>query len=64
LEAEKDFKYIPRRYLIPIKTASDMYKWTAAKIRENPFIIFKEKVKPSKLRIIMDIIKNIFWIKV
>jgi len=64
LEAEQGFKYIPRRYLIPIKTASDMYKWTASKIKEDPFIIYEEKVKPSKFRIIMDILKNIFYIKV
>lgn len=63
-EAEEGFKHIPKRYLIPIKTASDMYSWTALKIKKNPFIIYEEKVKPSKLKIIVDIIKNIFWIKV
>lgn len=58
LEAEKGFPYIPKRYLIPIKTASDMYKWTANVIRKNPYIIFEKKIKPSKLRIIFTGIKN------
>jgi phytoene synthase len=62
-EAERGFKYIPRRYLIPIKTASDMYTWTALMIKKNPFIIYDRKVKPSKFRIIMNIAKNLIWIK-
>lgn len=51
-EAEEGFKEIPKRYLIPIKTASDMYKWTALKIYENPYIVFQKKVKPSIQRIL------------
>jgi len=62
-EAEKGFKYIPKRYWIPIQTASDMYKWTALKIKENPFIVYEEKVKPSKGRIIRTVLKNIFKIR-
>ena len=57
-EAEKGYRYIPRRYLIPIKTAEDMYLWTADKIAEDPFIVYEKKVKPSKLRIIFQIIRN------
>jgi phytoene synthase len=64
LEAERGFKYIPRRYLIPIKTAAEMYKWTALKIKENPFIIYEIKVKPSKFRIISNILKNLVWTSV
>lgn len=57
-KAESGFKYIPRRYLIPIKTASDMYKWTAMRIRRNPMIVYTRKVKPSKRRIIARILLN------
>lgn len=57
-EAEKGFTYIPRRYLVPIKTASDMYKWTAGEINKNPFIVYERKVKPDKTRIIITILKN------
>ena len=62
-EAESGFKLIPKRYLIPIKTASDMYKWTALQIKDNPFIVYDEKVKPSKRRIVSNILKNIFMIR-
>jgi phytoene synthase len=62
-EAESGFKFIPRRYYIPIKTASDMYKWTALQIRENPFIVYDKKVKPTKGRIIRSVLKNTFKIK-
>jgi phytoene synthase len=57
-EAEEGFRYIPRRYLIPIKTASDMYNWTARTIQENPMVVFQRKVKPSKGRILATVFAN------
>ena len=35
-EAEEGYDLIPRRYRIPIKTAGDMYNWTARQIAGNP----------------------------
>ncbi|MDW8063824.1 MAG: phytoene/squalene synthase family protein [Candidatus Caldarchaeum sp.] len=49
--AEKGYKYIPYRYLVPIKTAADMYKWTAHVIYRSPWVVFMRKVKPWKPRI-------------
>ncbi|MFH2044471.1 MAG: phytoene/squalene synthase family protein [Pseudomonadota bacterium] len=63
IEAEAGYKYIPRRYLIPIKTASDMYNWTALQIEKNPMIVFDQKAKPSKPRILWSIISNCFHTK-
>ncbi len=57
-EAEKGYKYIPKQYLIPIKTAADMYKWTAEQLYKDPLIVFKKKVKPSKTRIFATIINH------
>lgn len=54
-QAEEGFPYIPKRYLIPIKTASDMYNWTGKTISKDPFIIYREKVKPTIPRIISTI---------
>ncbi len=51
-EAEEGFKHIPKRYLIPVKSASEMYKWTAQQIRDEPFVVYSRKVKPSVPRII------------
>ena len=59
-KAEKGFKYIPYRSRIAIKTASDMYKWTAKQIQYDPQIVLHQKVKPSKSRIIITAIRNIF----
>lgn len=58
-EGEKGFKFIKKRYLVPIKTASDVFLWTAKKIEADPFIIYREKVKPSKSRIRLTALNNI-----
>ncbi|EKQ52715.1 MAG: phytoene/squalene synthetase [Methanobacterium sp. Maddingley MBC34] len=56
--AENGFQYIPYRYLIPIKTASDMYNWTARQIEEDPFVVYQRKVKPSAPKIVSNIFSN------
>ncbi len=58
-EAEKGFHFIPRKYLIPIKTASDMYKWTAHQILKNPMIIFEKKVKPHPSQVVLQVMRNV-----
>lgn len=57
-EAEEGFRYIPRRYLIAIKTASDMYKWTARRIAADPFVVFTRSVKPRRSRIVLQALFN------
>jgi len=52
--AERGFVGIPKRYLPPIQNASEMYNWTASRIVSDPFIVFREKVKPSKARILAN----------
>ncbi|GIW69333.1 MAG: phytoene synthase [Patescibacteria group bacterium] len=60
-EAEKGFIYIPRKYFVPIKTASDMYVWTIRQIDKNPLIVFEKKIKPSVFRILAYGIKNLLF---
>lgn len=50
--AEQGYRYIPYRYLIPIKTAADMYKWTAKVIYRSPWMVFLRKIKPRKRRVV------------
>lgn len=50
--AEEGYHFIPFRFRVPIQTAAKMYEWTASVIRKNPVIVYRKKVKPSKLRII------------
>ncbi|MFA5113091.1 MAG: phytoene/squalene synthase family protein [Candidatus Margulisiibacteriota bacterium] len=56
--AAEGYRFIPRRYLVPIKTAADMYQWTAAKIRQDPLVVYQRIVKPSRTRIICRVIYN------
>ncbi|MCH4814725.1 MAG: phytoene/squalene synthase family protein [Saccharolobus sp.] len=58
MEAEEGFRYIPARYLVPIKTASEMYKWTALRIRKFPCIVLSKKIKPRRRKIVVTAIKN------
>ena len=58
-EAEKGFGMIPRRYRVAIKTASDMYNWTASVIAKDPFIVYERKVKPARARILRGILWNL-----
>ncbi len=57
-EAERGYRYIPYRYLLPIKTAADMYVWTAKRIERNPMIVYSRKVKPPKPRIVLQGLYN------
>lgn len=57
-EASQGYAYIPWRYRIAVRTASDMYLWTANEIQNNPFLVYEKKVKPTKLRIIVTALTN------
>jgi 15-cis-phytoene synthase len=57
-EAEKGLKYIPKNERIAIKTASDMYNWTAKIIEKTPEIVYEKQVKPSNLRIYLTALIN------
>jgi phytoene synthase len=59
LEAESGYKYIPKRLLIPIKTAADSYSWTAEQISRNPLIVFDKKIKPSRGYVVFKLLTNI-----
>ena len=56
--AEQGFHFIPKKYRIPIKTASEMYKWTARQILNNPYRIYHEKIKPSIIKILLNAAYN------
>ena len=59
-EALKGYGYIPRRYLLPIRTAEDMYLWTAETLESDPIKVFQRKVKPKRRRILKKIAVNLF----
>lgn len=57
-EAEVGYRYIPKLFLIPVRTAAEMYRWTAWKIKRNPMIVFREKVKPPMYFIMLRVLVN------
>lgn len=60
-EAAKGFRYIPRRLRIPLRTAVDMYNWTAKQIEKDPLIVLSKKIKPSKRQVLLTAIKRSLW---
>ena len=57
--AEKGYHLMPKRYLISVKTAMDMYQWTAEQILKHPFIVYEWKVKPWVTQIISTVFLNL-----
>lgn len=59
-DAEIGFSYISKKHLVPIKTATDMYNFTMTKIKKDPLIVYKKKIKPSRIRILKQSVCNYF----
>ncbi|MFP4206645.1 MAG: phytoene/squalene synthase family protein [Spirochaetaceae bacterium] len=57
-QAQEGYALMPKRVLVPIKTASDMYDWTARVIADDPFVVFRRKVKPMRTRILARVLAN------
>ena len=57
--AEQGYRFIPKRYLISIKTASEMYHWTGEQIAHHPLIVYECKVKPMISKIILTVFSNL-----
>ena len=57
-EANAGFHYIPRRLRVPLHTAVDMYNWTAQQLKNDPLIVFDQKVKPRKRQVIRRAVKR------
>ena len=57
-EAEAGYRYIPRRPRMAVRTAGDMYNWTARKIAADPFVVFMRQVKPKRARIVAQALWN------
>jgi phytoene synthase len=58
-EASEGFKFIPRRYLVAIRTAADVFDTTAAQIEASPNVVLKRKVRPSKARVLLAGVRNL-----
>lgn len=57
-EANKGFTAIPRKQRVALRTAVDMYNWTAEQLAKNPYVVFDKKVKPNKYRVVARAIRR------
>jgi phytoene synthase len=55
-EAALGLHYIPADVRIPVAAASKMYSWTLAQAARDPQIVLKQKIKPSKWRVISAVL--------
>lgn len=58
-DAAAGYRYIPWRYRVAVRTAAEMYRWTSKVIYQDPMVIFRRKVKPTKLRVIAQALVNL-----
>jgi phytoene synthase len=58
-KSEEGYNLIPKRFLIPVKTASEMYFWTAMEIFKNPLLVYNKKIKPNISTIVSTIVMNL-----
>ena len=57
-EAKKGLRFLPRNYRVPIATASDVFQFVGKKIYDDPMIVFRTKVKPSVIQILLTVFRN------
>lgn len=60
--AQEGYRYLPWRIRLAVKTASDLYNWTARVIEKNPMEVWRRKIKPGKLRILITALANVFYV--
>jgi phytoene synthase len=58
-EGMRGLSYLPLRERIAVRTAVRLYDWTARRIEQDPFIIFSQKIKPTKKRIFIEALKSV-----
>lgn len=55
-DAEKGLCYLPYRVRVPVILSSRLYKYTAGQIEERPLRVYEEKIRPSKPRILFELL--------
>jgi 15-cis-phytoene synthase len=56
--AEVGFRFIPASYRVAVASASDIYRYTARRIFDDPFVVFRRKVKPARGRVLWRVACN------
>lgn len=58
-EASDGYRFIPGRALGAVRTAVDMYDYTARVIAREPLVVLERKVKPGRFQVIAAGVKNL-----
>lgn len=61
LLANEGFRFLKRRYRVPVRTAIDMYAVQAARIDANPFVVFEAKRNPGKWQLYAHGLKRAYY---
>lgn len=56
-DGEEGYEYICKKFLKPIKIASELYRMTASEIANDPMVVLYKKIKPSKLQFVKSLLK-------
>ena len=59
--ARKGFRFIPRRYLVPIATATNIYVDTAKYLYRKPWTVLIKKYRPNAFLYFVDALRAISW---
>ena len=59
--AADGYAYLPWRYRLAVKTASDLYNWTAETILADPMEVWRRKIKPTTGKILRTAFRNLFF---
>jgi phytoene synthase len=57
--AEAGYTYLPKRLLIPVKTAAHMYDWTAQQIDQDSMVVYRKKIKPGIIHVLLTGLRSI-----
>ena len=49
-QAKKAFPHIPKRQRLPLEVATRLFDWTIEQIINDPSVVYRQKVKPSKIQ--------------
>jgi 15-cis-phytoene synthase len=60
IEASQDLAYVPRRPRVAINTAIHGYDYVAKHIARHPFVIYEQKVRPARTRLVLAALSHSF----
>jgi len=63
-EATRGYAYLSPSVRLPLSTATRLYAWTADRIAEDPWLVFRRQLKPSKLRIARAMLQSFLRLSV